>query len=859
MATQERNDADDGLDPAAARTLAAKIAGDCLATTAVDDSTLYKFLVEDRKVQTKAVDHAVKKEALALSTWAHKDKVRGMVGYGGPAAAFIVRNRLDGRVVAVDMHYFDPDTNGGKKICAKGEPVGFPWCSDWARLEGAKTVYLVDSPMNAISVESCVLPYSAVVATRGLANLDATDWTFLRGKTVVTCLGNDAQADKGPDMGYCPGQRAAWRMHELLTSLDVSCQLVDTASWWVTPDKAQRIRDPNHYLQVHGWEALGPAMKVVEEWAVPGLPVFDVGEKHEGRARLYLPLHDMFAYKRYRVQPDFTRQIDKEVQDEKTGQTRRSFSDVAGFRIAAISRVQIASPTSTMTGDKDQSPTTVFSISVQTARHGPKLLRRVVDDEKLHNLDGWKKVGPVFAPTPFSRLVNLWERGAGTIGAREAVNFVGVAWRDGRPVVNEGPDCFFQDPRQQCPYHGLVFPSGTPEHGFKVIREFQKTFKRNAAAIPLVWGLGGHLKAFLGYWPHFVMQAEKGSGKSTLIKRIERAIAMTMFSRQSMQTEFRMLTTMSYTSHPVGWEEISAGRQEIIDKAVANLQESYQYSHTRRGAEMTDFLLCAPVLLAGEDVPVEGLTGKVVRCQLSKDKRGPILPEKLPVFPVKQWLQYLADIGKDEVLAQHQIMLTHFAANCVAERDTGAERMITNYAALGTAWRLLSAFTGVDEGSWDILGDLVQEMNSHIVESVSDRQPWAMIMDKLLSEIASKQFRHPFKFDHEDEVPVLCVRTNHVMAHISQSNNLRPFWDRMTVKSDRVFKRQLAMAGVLLMDPKDADQPLHVERNHHGVRTSHMVCINLKALEKFGLYATIPEDDPAGAGVPTSTTRKVPA
>ncbi|WP_457394184.1 hypothetical protein [Roseateles sp. P5_E1] len=38
---------------------------------------------------------------------------------------------------------------------------------------------------------------------------------------------------------------------------------------------------------------------------------------------------------------------------------------------------------------------------------------------------------------------------------------------------------------------------------------------------------------------------------------------------------------------------------------------------TRRGAELKDFLLCAPVMLAGEDVPVQTLQGKVVRNQLS--------------------------------------------------------------------------------------------------------------------------------------------------------------------------------------------------------------------------------------------------
>lgn len=834
-------------------TLAESIAERCLSTARASDARLFEYLVEQRGISQKAVQHALERGTLGFSLWHHDDKTRGTIGYGGPSVAFIVRERLGGRAAAVDMRYLNPDTNGGQKICVKGEKTGFPWCSDWKRLETAKTVYVVDSPLNALSIESCVLPYSAAVAARGTANVDRIDWSFLRGKNVVACLGNDPASDKaGPGFGYCAGAQASWRLHELLTALDVSCLLVDVASWYEDQERKRPIRDPNHFLQVHGkegWERLTTAMKLLEECAIPGLPTEG---RREGRARLWFPTHDWIAYTRYAVQPDFTRTKDKQVKDDDTGEMRWTYNDVCGFRIAAVSRVSIASPTSTMTGDKDQAPTTVFSISVQTARHGAKLLRRVVDDEKLHNLDGWKKVGPVFAPTSFSRLVNIWERAAG-IGARDAVNFVGLAWRDGKPVVNEGPDCFFQDPRQQCPYSALTFPSGSPEQGMQVVRAYQATFRANAAAIPLVWALGGHLKAFLGFWPHFVMQAEKAVGKSTLIKRLERTLAMTMFSRQSMQTEFRILTTMSYTSHPVGWEEISAGRQEIIDKAVAQLQESYQFSHTRRGADMMDFLLCAPVLLAGEDVPVESLTGKVVRSQLTKAKRGPLIAEGLPVFPVKQWLQFLAGLDKEHVQQLHADLLEQYGQNCVAPTDSGAERMVKNYAALGVAWHLLCEFTGVPVGSWDFEGDVIAEMNSHITETVSDRQPWALIVDKFLSELASHQFRHPFKFDTEDEVPVLCVRTSDVMAHLSQSNTLRPFWDRIPVKSDRVFKQQLATAGVLLMNEAEPNRPHHVERTVKGFRVSNMVAINLKQLAQFGLHAAVPTEDSVPGGDPGFT------
>ncbi|MBJ6881731.1 hypothetical protein, partial [Vibrio cholerae] len=81
----------------------------------------------------------------------------------------------------------------------------------------------------------------------------------------------------------------------------------------------------------------------------------------------------------------------------------------------------------------------------------------------------------------------------------------------------------------------------------------------------------------------YMLNAGKGAGKSTLVKSLERTLAFTMFSGQSLKTEFRLLTSISHTSHPVGWEELSAQGQGVIDKAVAMLQESYQYTITRRG------------------------------------------------------------------------------------------------------------------------------------------------------------------------------------------------------------------------------------------------------------------------------------
>lgn len=825
--------------------LAEHIASQCLAAArGAGQLDLLNYL-EGRGIARSVLEAAIKRGTLGLNTWESDKTPVGDYGHGGPGAAFIVRDRVGHKVLAVDTRYFDAEAAGGKTN-SQGEKEGVLWCSDWKRLEAARRVYVVESSINALTIESCDLKGAAAVALRGTANAypGAVDWSFLRGKEVVACLDHDQPLADGKDKGYCPGLKAAWALHEALTAMDVSCLLVDQSTWFEDQeDNTGPINDVNDYLQLLGKDATATALQRLEQWLIPGMAGDD---KRLGKPRLFLPHHDYLVYWKYRVQPDFTKVITKmNKRDGEEGEVIETpeYADVAGFRVAAVSRVAIASPQSTMTGDVDHSPHTVFAVSVQVARHGPKLQRRVVDDEKLHNLDVWKKLGPIFAPAAFARMVNLWERAA-QIGARDAVNFVGLAWRDGKPTVNEGPDCFFADPRQQCPYHELVFPSGTVEQGREVVKQFGQTFADCAALVPLVWGLGAHLKAFLGYWPHFVMQAEKATGKTTLVKRIERSIAMVMSSRQSLQTEFRQMTSLSYTSHPVGWGEMSTNKQDVINKAIHNLQEAYQYEHTRRGAELMDFLLCAPVLLAGEDVPVDSLVGKIVRSELTKAKRGPLIPEDVPVFPVKQWLQFLAKHKKAEVLALHEGQVKQMFKDCVAgTADSGAERMVANYAAVATGWHLLCKFLGLEVGAFDFVAHLTGEMNRHISESVTDRQPWAWIVEKLLSEISAHKVLYPFKFDEVDEVPVLCVRTGHVMDHMRQTTYLREFWDGLPIKSDRVFKRQLEQAGVLLMDEKKGNSlALELERTVKGNRVGHMVALSLPALKVFGLHAVVPKE-----------------
>jgi hypothetical protein len=801
------------------KTRAEFIAEKCLA-----NAEMAREYLRGRGIGDEVISRAIKSRALGFNTWTSDRIPAGEPMHGGPAVAFIVRTLNPGHVQAVDLRYLDPALNGGLKTQCQGDKAGHGFTADVRWLARAKTVVLVESSINALSVDTAGLPHMASFAVLGAGNIASQDWRWLRGKRVLICLDHrDKVIDdpKSPMFGYRPGLKAAWDIHEALTRLDISAMLVDQSEWG-------EGQDVNDVLQAGGAEELKRALRRPEEWLVQGMPG-RVEDGFSGKSRVFLPSQDFAVYWRYRVKEDFTSYIQKLEKNEETGVETPTFGELAGFRVAAISKVKIQGAVATTTGEEDTQPTVAFAVAVQTPRHGAELLRKVIDDDRLHNIDTWKRFGPVFDQARFLRMVNILERGA-HLGERVASNFVGLCYREGRLTVSEGADTYFMDPKQQCPYYNLTFPSGSRSDAKKVLLAYQETFKANAALIPLVWALGAQLKVFLGFWPHMEMQADKGHGKSTLAARLERTLAMKVFSKETIKTAFRLITTTAHTSHPVGWEEISANRQEVIDAAVSLLQEAYNFKPSPRGAGMLEFLTCTPVLLIGEDVPVRSLIGKLVRTNLT-GKKGPLLPDDLPRFPVRQWLEFLARQDRGSVQKAYADLRDFCQRHSRASgSDDGAQRMAGNYAAVLTAWRFLAEFAGLDTQQGDFPKDVLAEMNAHIGETSSDREPWVWIVETLLSEIASNQFQFPHKWDAIDQEPCLLVRTSHVMDHIKTTNRLRETWNGLPVKSDRVFKKQLQHAGVILSDA--------VEKTIGERRVSHMAALSLDRLRAFGLHAT---------------------
>lgn len=787
------------------------------------------YLIDERGIPAEVVDMLQKRGAFGYSDWTNPSKSAGELGYGGPAITFPSRCLFTNEIMGIDIRFFDPALNGDNKTKAMGEKRGYPYIPDKVALKRAKTVIVVESAINAISAIAGFDPkgkgksLTTAVATRGLA-VDEIDWRFLAGKRVICCFDNDEPIAEGPRKGHRPGPEAAWLVHEKCTALNIPCFLVDQKN-----GKWEGLNDLNDFLKKHGTFLTKCTLENnLEQWLVAG----QEGEFENAQfKRLPLPYHDQSLYWLFRVKPDFTSYL-KIVTNEEGEQ--KIPQDVCSFRIAGLSKVTISSANSAMTGEPDLQPTKVYSSTIQTPDSPTELTRFVMKREQLYNVDVWRRVGGgIFNPGKFTRMISILER-ATHIGERSAVNFVGLAWHNGQAILNEGPDSFFTDPTQQCPYHNLQFPSGTPEQGLRVLEAYHATFKNNAALMLLVWGLGCHIKTFLGFWPHYMLNAGKGAGKSTLVKSLERTLAFTMFSGQSLKTEFRLLTSISHTSHPVGWEELSAQGQGVIDKAVAMLQESYQYTITRRGTDMTEFLSIAPVLLAGEDVPVQSLLGKLVRSDLT-GRKGDMIPDDLPRFPVKNWILYLTSYSRPQMKRAYRECVDYLSKRCMAKPDdNGANRMRDNYACLMLAWRLLYEFTGVASNYGHFVQDLVTEMNAHIRETEAEREPWVWILELILGEMDAGHFRHPYAFDWIEGELCLLVRTSHIMQHISQSPALKAKFDSLPVKSDRILKKQLKEAKVVLKDGH--------EKSINGKRVANFVALGVENLREFGLFPAVPDD-----------------
>ncbi len=777
-----------------------------------------------RGISETVIKRARRLRVLGWNNWTSKDpeKPIGTVGYGGEGLALVVRDRFNSYTVkGVDIRYETPDHNGGVKANSQGEKEGAPFVLDWKRFQKAHTVVVCESAINALSVLSCDLLGWDALALRGVETIEHLPTDIFQGKSVVIALDYDDVNKEGRR----PGPEAAWKVYNHITASGAPCLMVDQLDWKINWDL-------NDILQAEGVDGLKKRLQQFEDCPIPG---FYAGKKtYPGKARYFLPADDYKMYWRYQVAPDLTK-FAREKKNEE-GDYETVVEDVSGFRVADVSRVTIQSWEDTVHGTINGSGEVLFAVQAQTPQHGRKLKRVVMDDRQFTDPAAWSQIGYIYKKPEFMRLVSILSRTLDS-SDRLAVNYIGLCYKRGQLAVNDAPDCYFKDILKQCPAYGhLQFNNGNKQHGRDVIAAFQDTFRQNAGSIMLVWALGAHLKAHTGFWPHMQLEAEKSSGKSTFLRHWAKATQCQVFSTQMLDTPFRIQSAVAYSGQPVAWEEISTLNPIAANAANQMLQQTYNYAYSVR-AGTTPMVYSTPVLLTGEEVDMNSLIGKLTRTSITVGKQGREIPENLPPFPMRQWLEWLAKQTPQMIQQQ----LEHQTQRCMADsrsssKDGNSKRIVKNFAAIRLAWRLLCDFLGLETGTGGFEIDLIREMNNFLAETEAARQPWVWIVEIIFAEIDAGKYAYPLAYDILDSKSVLLIRPKHMMQHIQHNSHLKARWDVLPIKTPRVFTKQMNAAGVILNG--DDGKPLTRERTVNGKRISHMMALDLEKLEQFGLVIT---------------------
>src|SRR3546814_7199005 len=105
-------------------------------------------------------------------------------------------------------------------------------------------------------------------------------------------------------------------------------------------------------------------------------------------------------------------------------------------------------------------------------------------------------------------------------------------------------------------------------------------------------------------------------------------------------------------------------------------------------------------------------------------RRPPISTRTDTLFPYTTLFRSMVQQDPEQIRARFVRMHEYCLKNSRSTAtDAGAKRMTKNYAALLLAWSLVVEFVGIEEQAYSLRQDLIKEMNQHIADTVSDREP----------------------------------------------------------------------------------------------------------------------------------------
>jgi len=601
------------------------------------------YLTEKRRISQKIVDQLLHEKRIGFSD--HK---------GVQGVAFTILSWPAAEVVAVDVRRWNA-TNPKDTQRHHGEGTGDFWWHNKRRLSTARTVWIAESTIDALSLECAG---KTAIGLRTWHNIER-DWSWLRGKRVFICLDGDAVD------GDQRGQEGTRRLYRLLTAAGAHAKVVGLG--WEDDGKV----DPNSVLQQGGAELLKGKLRD----AIIKKPVWDP----EREMRL----------------PGHLRALnggERGIHDRGDHVTARQFKDgelrqlaVCDFSIRSVSVVDYLDYS---TGEPDRTLFRYQFVGSDTST----LRSLMVEEHRRGDPQAFAPCGLIHQPTLFKLYLSLVHYNR----EEEAPvkNIVGLVEVAGTPRLCDASNMDFLRGPNECIYAGMRFPSGTLDDGRAVWDGLTAMWTEGQGELVATWILGSFLKLWLRFWPHLQGAAPKGTGKSTFLEVLADAFHLKTISGEEVSTPYRRKVAVSNSLFPFAMDEASRhANGDGMAQFFNLLNSSYKHELTHHGADRTRLNICAPYLFFGQDTPSDdgAFQSKVIPVTLTPDSRGAIPRIEAP-FPLREWAEWLAAKRPDVVALLHDAKVALLEDIVIPAQSSDADRLITNGAALLVARDLVGEF-----------------------------------------------------------------------------------------------------------------------------------------------------------------------
>ncbi|GMU34970.1 MAG: hypothetical protein AMXMBFR20_28420 [Planctomycetia bacterium] len=409
----------------------------------------------------------------------------------------------------------------------------------------------------------------------------------------------------------------------------------------------------------------------------------------------------------------------------------------------------------------------------------------------------------------------------------------------GKLTPSDGVD--FPGQREECHYHGYTFAA---EGEKRVFGLFARLMTSPSVAVILLFVLGAVLKPLLGWaFPHMVVPADSGAGKSTIADRLRRFFGILVFSGPyEFGTQYRARKLLSNSLLPIGVEEIGRVHGFPRHIMIDTLNQAYNLTPSTYGHLDKRFCLCTPAMLFGQDFGADdvALQAKIVIVPLRADERNPAALRELDacesIWPMRDWVTHACGWANARnllrLLDAKADMLRIGLGGEMSSRASNLDRLIRNYATLLVVADMVAAF-GIDV---NVDAHVLMLLREHLgsisgADEESDRSTIArqFIID-LVNHVQSVGKNRGLIFDWNTDGLFIVVQ--------QAFDTVRQAGSRFDITDHRRLRKMLI--GEKLGEPKkhrfdgverrsilisaNALRELGVDRKHPGVNPSALPC-----------------------------------